>query len=655
MVSRVFNKPNSIVWKYRDGLRGVLVQSVKDLPDFSDKKVMYLDFETTSFDIKKAAFYPYLGHRIAGIAVVFDDEKEGYYIPIRHTDADWNLPLEAVIAWLLAMLQTVPEWSNHNLVFDANFAFVETGFAYQGRMVDTIIAPKLINSDRMKYELKVLMVEWLGWRMSETDKIKEALKALKSKNYGDCPADWMGEYAVMDCFAARALREYSEPRIPEISRTLYEQEKLLTPVLFDITCRGVKIDKQKVKKELHRVLLRLIDLQLELTAFYGQEYIDYHTHLYEIIVNRLSLPVLDRDFKTKNAKFNGDILKQYAIHPEVLISEEKQRILSMIVEERKLSHYRALFLEPYLELSDIEHILHPEFNQNVRTGRMSCKRPNLQQSTSESRSFIIPRPGYLFFGIDGSQMEFRGIIHYVNDEEAVKAYNDDPKTDFHAWTGKQLGIKRRPSKVINFGLSFGAGQQTIQKGLASDPDVMEEVGEEINRLIANGEIRKDQRRYAYAKACKAKAAKIFTMYHERFPGIRTIAEYSKRMAIQRGYVFNCFGRMRHLIAKFARKAFNAIIQSFASDFVKNKMVLLSPRYNSKMRELDIHIVMQVHDEILFEIPIANATKEVFDYIESQLEILPAILDKRDGTPQTLRVPFHWDGGKSSESWAKAKA
>lgn len=642
-------------FKYKNGRRGILCESAAELPEVKNRgyKCHFTDFETTSFDPKQPAFRPYLGHRIAGIATLFDDEEVGYYVPIRHTDQDWNIPLETGQKWLRDVLE-IPEWANHNIVFDANFAFCDVGVAYQGKMIDTILAPRLVDSDRMKYDLKTLTKDWCGYKWEERDVVKDVLKSLKSKNYGDCPADIMGRYAIADCFAARDLRRIAEERLPSQSEFIYNQELLLTPVLFDMTRRGVLVDSKGIKGELLDVLRRLVELQEFLSEVYGDEYIDHHTHLYEIVHNKLDLPILARDPKSKNAVFDKSVLRRYKIHPDVIRDEHRLNVINAIIEERDLSHYQTTFLEPYLKLSDEDGILHTEFNQNVRTGRMSSRGPNLQGVSPRARQWIVPRPGHWFAGYDGSQIEFRGIVHYTADPSAIEAYNRDPKTDFHGWIADQLNIKRKAGKTVNFGLSYGAAATTIMRNLATDPDVMEEVGALINSMIDDGQILEEDRTKAYNHACNKKAEEIFQLYHERFPGTRRVANFAKQQALTRGYVFNAFGRRRHLPRQHARKAFNTVIQSFAADLVKQKMILLAPRYNSWIRDRDIYPVLQVHDEILFEVPERHVNKETENYLQTELDIPVRLLPKASGEDNELKVPFLWDGSWTDKTWREAK-
>lgn len=645
-----------IEFKYKDGRRGILCESASELPEIKGRGIKrhFTDFETTSFDPKVPALRPYNGHRIAGIATLFDDEEVGFYVPIRHSDEDWNLPPEIGLRWLTDILQEVPTWINHNLVFDANFAFCDAGVVYEGRMIDTMIGPRLIDSDRMKYDLKSLTKDWLNYKWEERDVIKEALKALKSKNYGDCPADIMGRYAITDVFAARDLYRYIEKNLPLQCRDIYEQEILLTPVLFDMTRRGVMVNKVGLKQELMGTLRRLIELQEYLSEVYGDEYIDHHTHLYEIVHNRLGLPILARDPKSKNAVFDKHVLRRYKVHPEVLVDEFKMKVIDAIMEERDLSHYQTTFLEPYLNLSDDNFILHTEFNQNVRTGRMSSRGPNLQGVSPRARQWVVPRPNHSFAGYDGSQIEFRAIVHYTGDQRAIEAYKTDPKTDFHSWIADQLGVGRKAGKTINFGLSYGAASSTIMRGLATDPDIMEEVGSVVNKMVEDGEILPEDRQRVYQHLCSQKAELIFMSYHERFPGTRRLSNYAKQQALQRGYVYNGFGRRRHLHPKFARKAFNSIIQSFASDLVKQKMILLAPRYNRFMRDMNIHIVLQVHDEILFEVPKELVQEDIAHYLQTNLDLPAKLQPKANGDDNELKVPFVWDGNWSDVSWKEAK-
>ena len=631
-----------------------MVQKIEELPRFKGSKRLYLDVETTSFDPKKKAFYPYSGARICGIAVTVDDCKDAYYIPIRHSDKRWNIPLEAVLAWLKELLATCEVWVNHNLKFDAHFCWVD-GAEFLGDWVDTYPKSVMFNTDRFTHKLKPLCRE-LGLPMEEAQRVTAYLKAIKSEDYGDVPADILGEYACMDVLGNRVLDLHMDANWPEEMNGVKQTEMLLTPVLFDMERKGFGSHVMKLKVEKARALKRMIELTDVIHEISQKEFTNSNKWMFDTLVNQMGLPVLAYKKKKKkkdafwddgeqgSPTFDKAALKMYAIHPAVTADETKKKLIESVIEYRTHSQFKGLFLDTYLELMDNDCRLHPNYNQVVRTGRMSCSKPNAQQLNKKAKALIFPAEGNGFLSCDASQVEFRLIVHYINDLAAVKAYNEDKTIDFHQWVADLCEIKRGAGKTLNFGMAFGAGKRTVTANLSKDPDIIEHIGEQVNAEIAAGEIPASKKNARYLELCMKHATKVYNLYHERLPGLKLVAERAKDACKARGFVFNAFGRRRHLPAMFARKAFNSVIQGSAMDFIKTRIVALAPRYNPYMRELGMEIVANVHDEILFEGP-----KDVVQSKEVQAYILGVL----ETSPIPFRVPLTWDMGLGLNSWAEA--
>lgn len=618
-----------------------IIEDASELPDLTHAKVMFADCETTSKNPKVEAFLPYLGHRIAGLAIVVDDEKIGYYIPVRHARGK-NIPVEAFQAWLKT-LGSIPTWVNHNIKFDAHFFLVD-GVKYDGRMVDTLTMAKMHDSDRMGHDLKPLCREWLSLQMEEETRVKGYLKGIKSKDYGDVPIDILGPYAVMDVFGGRALNEYLDRARPADMAAITETEIALTSVLFDIEIEGLEVHERELKLELRKSLEKLILLGDRLNELTHREFSDAPAQLFDLMVNQLGLPVLSYNPETGNPSFDAEALALYSIHPQVTADPVKKEVVESVIAYRKETTFKGLFLEKFLELKDENNTLHSSYNQLVRTGRMSCRNPNSQQNSPRSKALVHPRKGRAFLAADASQIEFRLIIHYANDLAAIAAYRDDPDTDFHQWVADICHIKRKQAKNVNFAIGYGAGKKKVVAMLSSNPEVMAEVGEQINAAIAAGTMAESERAAKFKALCVERANAIYYTYHERLPNIKAVSRVATQRAKVRGYVFNAFGRRRHLPPRFAHKAFNSVVQGCAMDYIKERMVAIAPRFCKWMRDMDIRLVANVHDEILFEGPIA---------VMRDPATWNKILDMLEIQTVKFRVPFTWSMGYSETTWAEA--
>lgn len=612
------------MFRFRNGTN--LCETVEDLPRLFNLPKIYADMETTGL-------YPYLGDRICGIAVKAPD-SEAYYVPIRHSQGN-NLPVEAVMEWWRQVLTTAGVWTNHNVKFDAHFSAAD-GVVFTGELDCTLQRAKVFDSDRMGHKLKPLVREWCDMPMAEETEVREFLKRIKSKCYADVPIDMLGPYANMDVVGNQALDEFLMANTPEGVARVIENERRFTPVLFDMESRGMKINRRETAVQLKQSIKDVMTLDEEISVETQREFVDHHNCLFDVFVNQMGLPVLDYNAKSGNAKFDSKTLEAYMIRPDVRDDPRKLDLTQKIMKRRKVGHYKGLFLEPYWQFMDEAHVIHPNYNQIIRTGRMSCSEPNFQQVNPPARELIIPRGA--FMSCDASQIEFRLIVHYINDADAIAAYAEDPDTDFHSWVAEVCRTKRGPGKTMNFSMGYGAGMKKVVSQLAANPDIMKEIAEKLDVM----EVPAEDRQRVFEELCVEHATVVYEAYHDRLPGIRRLSRKATQTAKRRGYVFNLYGRRRHLPPMGAHKGFNSAVQSLAMDIIKQKMINLSPRYNSQMRDWGIHIVANVHDEILFECeePEVFYDPDVQRYIFTELE----------DPGCDLRVPIRWDMGISTENW-----
>jgi DNA polymerase-1 len=223
--------------------------------------------------------------------------------------------------------------------------------------------------------------------------------------------------------------------------------------------------------------------------------------------------------------------------------------------------------------------------------------------------------------IDGSQMEFRVIAHYMQDERALQAFRDGH--DFHSWVAEISGMKRKPAKTLNFAMAYGAGKKNVTGQLVTDPDAMADVE------------RTDDPR-EYEAACVKKANEIYNRYHHELPALKRVANKAGSLCKRRGWIRNAYGRKRQLDFRFAHKAFNTLAQGCASDIVKDVMLKCGPW----ARERGGEMLGNKHDELLFEMPVDVDCTDVTPIAEN-----PSV---------EFRVPFVWDYGESTDCWAEAK-
>jgi DNA polymerase I-like protein with 3'-5' exonuclease and polymerase domains len=235
-------------------------------------------------------------------------------------------------------------------------------------------------------------------------------------------------------------------------------------------------------------------------------------------------------------------------------------------------------------------------------------------------------------------------VHYCKIEKAIRAYNEDPSTDFHRFVANMLKIKRSPAKRQNFGMAYGMGKATVVKRLTSDEDIIETMGKIVNEMIASGELDPKLRVVKFNELCKIHAEAAYEEYHKEFPEIKVTSRRAVDVARMRGFVFNAYGRRRYLPGRASYKAFNTIIQSTAADNMKERMVAISPRYNSESRRWGIEMAASVHDEDLKEAPL----EVLYDP-----ELHKFVCDTLEDISVPCRVPILTGLGLSPNNWAEA--
>jgi DNA polymerase-1 len=546
--------------------------------------------------------------------------------------------------YLQDLLTASSEWINHNIKYDVHVAWNYLDLEYDKPLKCTVVLSKIVDSDRLKkggYGLDKLSRSWLREDISGYEKAFESYLH-KNKDYGVIPDDLMAPYACQDVITNRRLYKYVDDRCPEQCRRVWDTEIALTSVLVKMERRGVVIDPTELKVKHLTTLKRIFDIDYELEELTGQAFRPHvNEDCFDVICNKYGLPVLewteedDEDGQPAgNPSFNKHALAKYLVYPGA-----PAPVIERIIEYRSLKNFASLFLEPY-QRYHVGNALHPVHNQCVRTGRMSCGEPNMQQLRTEAKELIHPRKGYAYLSVDYSQIEFRTIVHYIQNPAAIAAYNANPDTDFHQLVADMIGIKRKPAKTMNFMMGYGGGKGKTVESIESNADVVGELQDRVNELIAAGRIGEDQRNAMFTTLCRRKAEDVYREYHRMLPELKRTSRYASAALLEKGYVFNLYGRHRHLPADKAHIAFNTLNQSTAADIMKDRMIAL----DRLLQGTDVHILLNVHDEVLFEGP----SEVIMDD-----RTLHDIINVMEHPDVQLRVPVRTSYGRSTKHWLEA--
>jgi DNA polymerase-1 len=643
-----------------------IIESLSELPNLKNRKEIFCDIESKRVFQHKdlGGLYPWKGDRICGFSITADDIRERWYIPIRHTAPNSNnLPVSNVMNWIQDILQSCKDWINHNIKFDALMFAVGDNVEFKCRLIDTLTQCKLYYSDRIGYGLKPVCKDWLDYDVSAKDRVAAYLKSIKSKSYADVPIDILGEYANDDIGMNRELYRFLQSKLEariaetkkieqaEAVKRLVETEINLTSVLFDIEKDGLRVDEIECKKASLKALRIMIDNATRIADLTGREFINSNNCIYDIFINQLNLPILKtisekkdgRYYDTGRPSFDKDAMALYRNHPLVVSDPKIKEIVNLICEYRIKQQFKSLYLDTFLELN-VDGIIHPNYNQAVRTGRLSSSKPNSQQQNEDSKVLLHPFEGEGFISNDYSQIEYRLIVHYAKIEEAIKAYNENPETDYHQWVADLIQIIRKPAKQLNFGMAYGQGKNGVTAQLMSNDHIIEMMTAKVAELIASNKLENNLRKEKLVELCRNHAEYCWNKYHDRFPEIKTTSDAAKNTAAVRGFVFNAYGRRRYLPGRVARKAFNSIIQSCAADIMKERMVAISPRFNSESKKWGIKLAANVHDELLSRVPLEVLYEsKLHNYICNMLET----------TTINFKVPILTGLGISPNNWAEA--
>ena len=401
-------------------------------------------------------------------------------------------------------------------------------------------------------------------------------------------------------------------------------EMPLLPVLAGMEQSGVAIDAAAFRAFLDDVQGRLDQLTAHVYELAGTQFnIRSAQQLGDVLFNGLGLPA-PRKTKGGQASTSQQTLEKLAgQHP----------VVDSILQYRKLEKMRSTYLDPLPRLVDPQGRIHTTFNQKATaTGRLSSSNPNLQNIPvrgplgKRMRSCFIAGPGRLLVSADYSQVELRVLAHVSQDPALLEAFRNGE--DIHARTAALVydlppdqvsPDQRRNAKTINFGLIYGMGAQKLAQEL---------------------------------KISTTQAKDFIARYFERLQGLKEFYEGVEASARKHGFVTTLGGRRRLLpdinsasgqaAALARRQAINTVIQGSAADIIK--LAMLAVARDGRLRELDARLLLQVHDELLLEVP-ADAAEEAGALVARLMQdVCPA--------GKELSVPLLVDWG-TGHDWGAA--
>ncbi|MEY8206026.1 MAG: DNA polymerase I [Bermanella sp.] len=575
------------------------LQKLKDADYFA------FDTETTSLN--------YMEARIVGVSFAVAP-GEAAYVPLAHDYID--APPQLDRQWALAKLKPLLEDEaiskvGQNLKYDAH-VLNNHGICLRGIRHDSMLQSYVLNSVASKHNMDALAKKYLNHDCISFEEI--AGKGVKQLPFNQIDIQQAGPYAAEDADITLRLHETLHGKLAasESLLALYEEVELpLVQVLTYMEQQGALVNAGKLHQQSQDIQLRLSELEKQAYELAGEEFnLASPKQLQVIFFEKLELPILKKTPKG-----------QPSTAEEVLVALSRDYELpKVILEHRGLAKLKNTYTDKLPRMiAPSSGRVHTSYQQAVTaTGRLSSTDPNLQnipvrneQGRKIRQAFEAPA-GHVLVAADYSQIELRIMAHLSKDPGLLAAFSQGK--DIHRATAAEImsldeadvsSEQRRHAKAVNFGLIYGMSAF----GLAKQIDVS----------------RKEAQDY-------------INTYFERYPGVRTYMENTRELAAKQGYVETLFGRrlylpeinskngMRRQAAE--RTAINAPMQGTAADIIKKAMINMH-RWIAE-EALDVKMILQVHDELIFEVPVAkldSVRAKIKEVMEAAVQLdVPLLVD-----------------------------
>ncbi len=570
-------------------------------------ELIAVDTETTALDPMQA--------ELVGLSFALEAGRAAY-LPLAHDypGAPPQLARDTVLEQLRPLLED-PQQAlvGQHFKYDMN-VLSRYGIHCQGVRYDTMLESYVFNATGTRHDMDSLALKYLGRQTVHYEDI--AGKGAKQIPFNQIDLAEAAPYAAEDADITLQLHERLWPELstdPALRRVFEELEMPLVPVLARMEQKGVLIDGDILQRQSQELAAEIHALQEQAYAVAGQPFnLGSPKQLQQILFEQLELPVIRKTPKGQPSTAE-DVLQELSGDYE---------LPRLILDYRSLSKLKSTYTDKLpAEINPHTGRVHTSYHQAVTaTGRLSSSGPNLQNipiRTAQGRrirkAFVAP-PGMVVLAADYSQIELRIMAHISGDEGLLRAFRDD--IDVHRATAGEVfatayedvaDAQRRAAKAINFGLMYGMSAF----GLARQLDVS-----------------------------RGEAQEYMDTYFARYPGVHDFMERTREQAREQGYVETLFGRRLYLPDIKAsnmqrrqaaeRAAINAPMQGTAADIIKRAMISVDRWLHEQ--HADTHLTMQVHDELVLDVP------------AEKLDLIKAGVCERMSQAAELDVPLLVEAG-----------
>lgn len=545
----------------------------------------------------------------------------GYYIPVghRYIGAPQQLAFDTVIQAFKPILEdeSLPKYGQ-NIKYDM-IVFAHYGIHLKGIGFDSMLASYVLNPSKRSHKMDNLAEEFLKHRTITYEEVVG--KGVKQTTIDMIPVERVTEYAAEDADVTLQLTNVLKPELEvhQLQKLYQDIELPLIDVLATMERYGVNVDTTMLQELSTEFAAKMKDIQQEIYQLAGQEFnINSPKQLGSILFEKLQMPFAK---KTKTG---------YATNVDVLtdLARAGYELPDKILAYRQLSKLKSTYSDALPKQIDPKTgRIHTSYNQTVAaTGRLSSSDPNLQNipiRTEEGRRIrqaFVPEEGNLLLSADYSQIELRILAHVTGDEELLKAYQEDQ--DIHSKTATKIfslpaseitSNMRREAKTVNFSVIYGISAFSLSKDL---------------------------------NIPRSEAKRYIDEYFGLYQGVKDFVEETIKQTRKQGYVTTLLNRIRYIpeinsknnnVRQFGeRTAVNTPIQGTAADMIKLAMLAIDKRL--KKDYPTVKMIMQVHDELVFEVP-EQLKEEIRTLIVEEME---SVLDLHVPIKVDAHYGKNWD-------------
>ncbi len=561
-----------------------IYETILDIKTLKDLATRIREAGYVSVDTETDNISPTRAH-LVGMSFAIEPGR-AFYLPLRHSSlgAPRQIPVEKALSLLRGVLEDpAVRKIGQNIKYDA-IVLLREGLTLRGIDQDTMVLSYLLEPNWGKHNLDKLALVYLR---QPSIPFQDIVGKGKNKITMDKAAvEAVTPYACQDADYALALSRLLWPRVESAGLAgLYtDLERPLIEILAEMETVGVRIDDvalRALSAEMDKDLKRL---EKEIHELAGTAFnINSPQQLGQILLHKLQLPMSKKTRGTKSVSTAMDVLEEMAeLHP----------VIPKVLEFRQTSKLKSTYADALPALVNPETgRVHTSYNQTVTaTGRLSSSDPNLQNIPARGemgarfRRAFVPAPGFGLLAADYSQIELRVLAHMSGDEILIETFRRG--RDVHEETAEHVfgpgaGLfkdeQRRRAKIINFSVLYGTSAFSLAKQIGTS---------------------------------QVEAQKFIDRYYENYRGVKDFLEAEVEKAKATGVSTTLFGRQRqvpelrsadrNLQQAGRRIALNTPIQGTAADLMKKAMI--DVRREIGRRKLGSRLILQVHDELVFEVP-----------------------------------------------------